>query len=438
MKKINSLPILLKNPKILLIGGGKVALQKAQVLTDNEIDFYVISETICDELKNLGVQYKIKSFEKNDADNYNIIIDATGNKNVNTMLKEIKKERFLFLNTVDIPDECDFYFSSLLRYKNLKIAVSSDGASPTVTQVVRDKIGSYLPNTIGDLVEQKLIEREQGIIDVERTKTEAHELFGKVYLIGCGIGDPDLLTIKAYKAIHNVDVVFYDNLITEEILELIPKRVEKIYVGKSKGNHSSSQEAINKLLLDYAKLGYRVARLKNGDPYIFGRGAEEAEFLIKNNIDIEVIAGISSAIAAPLSAGIPPTARGYSTGVTIVTAHKEGCEFNKNWIELLKIPNHTVIVLMGVTQSEKITMEAQKLGVDLTTPVAIISNASRKNQKTIITTLGNLKNDSKKAEKPAILVFGDVVNLNKLLSKTLNNHQIEEISNQFMIENEIF
>lgn len=436
MKKINSLPILLKNPKILLIGGGKVALQKAKVLADNEIEFQVISETICDELKNLGVHYNIKSFERNNADNFNIVIDATGNKNVNVMMKEIKKERFIFLNTVDIPDECDFYFSSLLKYKNLKIAVSSDGASPTITQIVRDKIGNYLPNTIGDLTEQKLIEREQGIIDIERTKNETHKLFGKVYLVGCGIGDPELITIKAYNAIQSVDVVLYDNLITEKILELIPDRVEKIYVGKSKGNHSSSQDAINKLLLDYANLGYRVARLKNGDPYIFGRGAEEAEFLIKNNVDVEVIAGISSAIAAPLSAGIPPTARGYSTGVTIVTAHKEGCGFNRNWVELLKIPNHTVIVLMGVTQVKNIIMEAINLGIDLSLPAAIISNASRENQKTIITTLGKLEKDSKNAEKPAILVFGDVVNLNKLLNKTVHNYQIQGKINPCLIKDE--
>jgi len=163
-----------------------------------------------------------------DAADFNIIIDATGSKEVNQLLKEIKRERFILLNAVDVPDECDFYFSSLLKYKNLKVAVSSDGASPTITQVVRDKLKEYLPKTLGDLVEQKSSEREIGIIDIERTKDEAHKLFGKVYLVGCGIGDPDLFTIKAYKTIQTVDVVFYDNLITEEILRLVPPEVEKI------------------------------------------------------------------------------------------------------------------------------------------------------------------------------------------------------------------
>lgn len=426
MEAIKSLPALFRNPKILLIGGGMVAYQKAKVLVENEIDFLIIAQTLCDKLKRLNINYRIKSFERTDAEQFNIIVDATGNKEVNILIKEIKKERFFLLNTVDVPEECDFYFSSLLKYKNLKIAVSSDGASPTITQVVRDKIKEYLPKTLGELVEQKYLERELGIVDVEHTKDETNKLFGKVYLIGCGIGDPELLTIKAYKTIQTVEVVFYDNLITEEILRIVPNNVEKIFVGKKKGNHSASQESINKLLLDYAQQGFRIARLKNGDPYIFGRGAEEAQFLIQNNIDVEVIPGISSAIAAPLSAGIPPTARGYSSGITIVTAHNDGCAFNDSWVELLKIPNHTIIVLMGLTQIENIVYDALLKCVDRDLPAAIISNASRENQKTIITTLGNLNEASKQAERPAVLVFGKVVNLSKALISTVNKNLLQE------------
>lgn len=416
MEAIKSLPVLFRNPRILLIGGGKIAFHKAKVLTENKIDFFVVSRTLCDGFIALNTKHRIKSFEKLDAENFNVIIDATGNNEVNLLLKEIKKERFFLLNTVDKPGECDFYFSSLLLYKNLKVAVSSDGASPTVTRIVRDKIKEYLPDSLGNLIERKFLERELGIIDIGRTKEETQKNFGKVYLIGCGIGDPELLTIKAYKTIQMAHIIFYDNLITEEILSLVPPTVEKIYVGKEKGNHSVSQDAINKLLLDYAQHGYIVARLKNGDPYIFGRGAEEAEFLIRNNIRVEVIAGISSAIAAPLSAGIPPTARGYSSGITIVTAHTDGCTFNSGWIELLKIPNHTVIVLMGLTQTEKIVEAALQKGIDKSLPTAIISNASRKNQRTIIATLENLASASQQADKPAVLVFGNVVNLSEILS----------------------
>ena len=335
--KINSLPVLLRNPKILLIGGGKVALQKAKVLKENEISFHIVTTEICEELKSLKTSYTIKDFSRTDADNFNIIIDATGNQDVNGQLLQLKQKKYFLLNTVDVPEQCDFYFSSLLQYNNLKIAVSSDGASPTLTQVVRDRIKDFLPHQLSDLAGRKVEERKIGLINPEQTRDEATKLFGKVFLVGCGTGDPELLTIKAFKIICSVDVVLYDNLITEEILSLVPEKTQKIFVGKSKGNHSSSQKEINHMLLDYARLGYRVARLKNGDPFIFGRGAEEVEFLLNNNVNVEVVAGISSSLAAPLSAGIPPTSRGYSSGVSIVTAHLDGCVFNYKWIEFLKV-----------------------------------------------------------------------------------------------------
>lgn len=416
MYKINSLPVLLRNPKILLIGGGKVALQKIKVLIENNIEFFIISEKICDELKEFQFNYSIKKFEKKDAENFNIIIDATGNKEVRNIIKEIKNERFILVNTVDVPEECDFYFSSLLIYKNLKIAVSSDGASPTITQIVRDKIKEYLPPKLGELAEKKLVERNNGIINVEETKKETLKLFGKVYLIGCGIGEADLLTLRAYNLLqNNLDVVLYDNLISDDILTIIPNHVEKIYVGKCKGKHSVSQEEINKLLLDYALKGLRVGRLKNGDPFMFGRGAEEAIFLIKNNIEVEVIPGISSVTAAPLCAGIPPTAREVSSSVSIVTAHLKGNVFDSSWIDLLKRKNHTTIILMGLTQAENIYKYALESNVNENLPVAIISNAGRINQKVIIGELKNLIELSNNAESPAVLVFGEVVNYTKIL-----------------------
>jgi uroporphyrin-III C-methyltransferase/precorrin-2 dehydrogenase/sirohydrochlorin ferrochelatase len=416
MYRINSLPVLLSNPKILLIGGGKVALQKIKVLLENDIEFFVVAEKICSELKDYRFDSSIKRFEKKDVENYNIIIDATGNKEVNSIIKEIRKERFILLNTVDLPEECDFYFSSLLIYKNLKIAVSSNGASPTITQVVRNKIKEYLPSGLEDLAEQKLIERGNWIIDPAETKNETLKLFGKVYLIGCGIGGVDMLTVKAFNLLQNkLDVVLYDHLITEDVLDIIPEHVEKIYTGKCKGKHSKTQEEINNLLLEYALKGFRIGRLKNGDPFLFGRGVEEAVFLLNNNIEVEIIPGISSATAAPLSAGIPPTARDISSSVSVVTAHLKGNVFDSTWIDLLKRKNHTTIVLMGLTQTENISKYAIEYGIDEDLSVAIISNAGRINQKVVTGTLKNLVKLSKDVELPAVVVFGDVVNYSNLL-----------------------
>jgi len=430
MYKINSLPVLLKNPAVLLIGGGKVALQKIKVLLQNNIEFFVVAEKICDGLKNYRFNYRIKKFEKKDAESYNIIINAAGSKEVNNLIEEIKRERFVLLNTVDEPEECDFYFSSLLIYKNLKVAVSSDGASPTITQTVRNKIRDYLPARLGDLSEKKLIERTGGIINTEETRKETLKLFGKVYLIGCGIGGVDMLTVRAYNLLqNNLDVVLYDHLITEDILDIIPERVEKIYAGKYKGKHIVPQEGINNLLLDYASKGLRVGRLKNGDPFLFGRGSEEAVFLINNNIEVEIIPGVSSINAAPLSAGIPPTARDISSSVSVVTAHLKGCVFDSSWIDLLKRRNHTTIVLMGLTQAENIVKYAAEYGIDEDLPAAIISNAGRINQKVLTGTLKNLVDLSKDIDSPAVLVFGYVVNYSNILPHFRSHKIYEELKN---------
>ncbi|RUM50087.1 MAG: uroporphyrinogen-III C-methyltransferase [Hydrogenothermus sp.] len=243
---------------------------------------------------------------------------------------------------------------------------------------------------------------------------------GKVYIVGCGPGDPELLTLKAFRIIQNLDVALIDHLISEEIIQLIPKKTKIIYVGKQKGKITLKQEEINKLMYELAKQELLVGRLKSGDPYIFGRGAEEAIYLLERGIDVEVISGVSSALAAPLYAGIAPTCRGYATNLSIVSAHLRGNKFNKDWIPLLKIPNHTTIVLMGLSRAKEIKEEALKHDIPTNMPVAIISNATRENQKTFITTLEELPEIAKKAEKPAILVFGNVVKLNKYLLKKKN------------------
>ena len=255
----------------------------------------------------------------------------------------------------------------------------------------------------------------------------------KVYLIGCGTGDPELLTIKAYKAIKSLDVALIDHLISDEIVKLIPEKTKIIYVGKQKGKLSIKQEDINKLMLEFASKGLVVGRLKSGDPYIFGRGAEEASFLMSQGIEVEVIPGISSATGGLLVAGLTPTARGYATNFSVVSAHLAGNRFNKDWIPLLKMENHTTVVLMGLSRAKQIKEEALKIGVSEDLPVAIISNASRKNQKVITTNLKDLDEKAKLAEKPAILVFGNVVNLYGLLP--INKPKKEEVKDGKVIKN---
>lgn len=246
---------------------------------------------------------------------------------------------------------------------------------------------------------------------------------GEVYLVGCGLGDVEQLTIKAYRIICEAQIVLFDNLISKEILDLIPPETRKIYVGKPKDHHSITQERINDLIVDYAGQGFSVARLKSGDPYIFGRGSEEALFLLEKGFKVDVIAGISSCVSGSACAGIPPTARGYAASFSVVTAHLKEGKFNTEWLALLKLKNHTTIVLMGLTLASTIRKAALKAGVSRNLPVAIVSNASRPNQKSVVSTLAELTKAAKTLEGPAVIVFGDVVNLHGKLPQ----YQLQEI-----------
>ena len=414
-----TIPILLKEQKVLLIGAGKVALQKARVLADNNIDFKIIANEIQKNIYDLCKNIKKKKFTTKDIKDYHIVIDATGDSKVTKKLLRYKKENTLLLNVVDAPKYCDFYFMALTKNRPLQIAVSSNGASPTAAKYFRDECEKIVPKDISKYLATKQKERNIGIIDIKTTKKELEKKNTQVYLVGCGLGDVELLTIKAYKIIKKVDVVLYDNLISSEIMEIVPKSIKKVYVGKKKGYHSKSQEEINALILKYVKKGLKVARLKSGDPFVFGRGAEELESLIKQNIPTEIISGISSSISGCSTAGIPITARGYASGFTVVSAHLKGNSVNLDWVDLLKKENHTVVVLMGLSRAQEIVKESKRLDINQDKLCAIVSNASRKNQKVLITKLNKLEDASKKMESPAILIFGDVVKYNELFKKAI-------------------
>ncbi len=418
---MSTLPVLLKDPRILLIGGGAVAYRKATVLNDNQVRFKLLSKNLTPEFDALepAVDTINKTLTESDLKPFNIIVDATGHPAVAEMLIAEKQRRFVLINIVDLPEQCDFYFSTLLNYGRLKIAISTDGASPTVGQVVRNKIKAMIPDDFAELVEEKAAERSRGEIDAVATREQALTRLAQVYLIGCGPGDVNLLTLQAYACIQKMDVVLYDHLIPQQILDIVPDTAQQVYVGKQKEVHSRGQDEINRTILDHARRGLLVARLKSGDPYIFGRGAEEVEFLVQNGVRVQVLSGLSSALSAPASAGIPLTARGYATNVSIVSAHLSGNRINTDWIPMLQIPNHTTVVLMGLSFAREITALALVSGVSSEMPVAIVSNASRATQRTIITTLADLPEESLYAERPAVLVFGDVVNLHQVLPQSL-------------------
>ncbi|MCI4399488.1 MAG: uroporphyrinogen-III C-methyltransferase [Campylobacteraceae bacterium] len=237
----------------------------------------------------------------------------------------------------------------------------------------------------------------------------------KAFLIGCGPGDAELLTLKAVNTFKQLEVALIDNLVSKDIVALLPKYTLKVYTGKSKGAHSFSQEAINEMLHSYAKNGYTVGRLKAGDPFVFARGSEEAQYLARCGIEVEIVPGLSSALTAPLCAGIAVTARDYASSFSVVTAHLKDNKFNTEWIELLKIKNHTIVILMGLSRAEEISRKTISSGISEDIPTAIIEKASTPQQNTIITTLGKLPVEAKNASSPAVIVIGEAVRLSNTL-----------------------
>jgi uroporphyrinogen III methyltransferase/synthase len=235
---------------------------------------------------------------------------------------------------------------------------------------------------------------------------------GKVFLVGAGPGDPELITVKGLKLIQQADAIVYDFLIDKSLLSFARKDAELICVGKSPSHHTIRQEEINRLLAEKAEEHSIVVRLKNGDPFIFGRGAEEAASLAEQKIPFEVVSGVSSAIAVPASAGVPLTHRDYASSVAIITGHR------RDDGEVKIVNADTLIFLMPVTNLERIAEKLLKEGKSPETPCILIEKGTLPGQKAIQGNLTNIVENSKakNVEAPAVFVVGEVVNLRKLLT----------------------
>ena len=242
---------------------------------------------------------------------------------------------------------------------------------------------------------------------------------GKVYLVGSGPGDPELITVKAHRLLSNADVLLYDRLVTEGILNIVPEKCEKVYVGKHPGEASSTQERINKLLVEKAQHGGTIVRLKGGDPFLFGRGGEEGQVLNAAGIDFEVVPGITSAISVPAYAGIPVTQRHMASSVAFITGHEASSkkEGTVDWESLAKNVD-TLVVLMGITNMQVIMDKLMKGGKDPATPVAVIEKGTTPHQKTVVGTIKDIHVKAYNAgiKPPAITIIGEVVTLREELN----------------------
>lgn len=243
---------------------------------------------------------------------------------------------------------------------------------------------------------------------------------GRVSIVGAGPGDPELLTVKALRLVQEADVVIYDKLVGSAVLGLIGPRAERIYVGKSRGRHVLSQSSINDLMATRARAGRHVIRLKGGDPFLFGRGGEEVEYLRALGISVEVVPGISSANGCAAAAGIPLTHRDDAQAVTFVTGHAKDGEPDLDWAALVAL-RQTLVVFMGVATAGRIAGRLIEHGLDPSTPAAVIENGTRPDQKVVIAVAGSLATaiGDHGITGPALLIIGDVVRHADVLAETV-------------------
>ncbi|MCW3995183.1 MAG: uroporphyrinogen-III C-methyltransferase [Candidatus Bathyarchaeota archaeon] len=243
--------------------------------------------------------------------------------------------------------------------------------------------------------------------------------YGKVFLVGAGPGDPQLLTIKAVKVLKEADVVIYDRLgVGEDVLCLAPERAERIFVGKRTGLHEVPQDKITELIVEKAKQGGKVVRLKGGDPFIFGRGGEEAEALAEQGIEFEVVPGVSSAVVAPAYAGIPLTHRDFAASVAIITGHRAGdAEKPVDWVKIANAVD-TMVILMGVESLEGIVGKLLAGGISPDKPVAMVESGTYPQQRTLIATLGTIVKQAQENQikPPSVIVIGEVATLGRKLA----------------------
>lgn len=454
------LPIFLnvKDQPCLVVGAGQVAARKIFMLIRANAKVTVISPELSSEVEKLVEQNKISylkaAFSDGDITNYKVVIAATNNREVNQQVYEQASAKNIPVNVVDTPEMCSFITPSVIDRDPVQIAISTGGSSPVLARLLRSKLETFIPaayGRLGQLVEsyrdrvKEIFSHNSNHIrgfweqildgsiadmlvsgkdsDAKNALEEAvnnakvPEDIGEVYLVGAGPGDPDLLTFRALRLMQRADVVVYDRLVSAEILEMVRRDAEFVYVGKARDKHAVRQENINELLVRFAREGKKVLRLKGGDPFIFGRGGEEIETLMAEGVSFQVVPGITAAAGCAAYAGIPLTHRDYVQSCTFVTGHLKDGTVNLNWPALAH-KGQTIVFYMGLHGVKEICKQLVAHGLDRTTPAALVEKGTTPQQQVHIGNLETLPQIVETTEilPPTLIIVGDVVELHKKLA----------------------
>lgn len=440
----------------LLVGGGGVARRKAETLLRAGARLRLVAPQIDPALALLvqqqGGELLQRAFLPQDIEGARLVVAATDDETVNQQVCAEARLRDVPVNVVDQPLLCDFIFPSIVDRDPLIVAVSSGGRAPLLARLLRARLETTIPVAYGRLaawmgrlrprVKAKIAgidarrrfweeileggigetflagreaEAERRLTERLETEVPAHQ--GEVYLVGAGPGDPELLTFRALRLMQKADVVLYDRLVTPPILDLVRKEAERIHVGKERDRHTMPQQCINQLLIDLARSGKRVLRLKGGDPFIFGRGGEEIEHLTEAGIPFQVVPGITAASGCASYAGIPLTHRDFAQSVRFVTGHLKDGSPNLNWPELAHA-DQTLVFYMGLLGLPYICRQLVAHGLEGETPIALIQQGTTPNQQVWIATLASLPEllERIRPQPPTLAIVGRVVSLHQRLA----------------------
>ena len=435
----------------LVVGGGKVAARKTALLLRAGGRVTVLSPVLVsafDEyLAEDKVAHRAASFSAEHVTGYALVIAATDNDAVNREVAAAAKAHRVPVNVVDQPTLCSFILPSIIDRAPVIVAVSSGGASPVLARLLRARLESLIPAGYGRLAALAASFRSQVKARMEPAERrrfwervlqgpiaelvfsgrdeDAHRELqraiddtritlhgGEVYLVGGGPGDPDLLTFRALRLMQQADVVVYDRLVSQPVLDLVRREAERIYAGKERALHSVPQEDINHLLVRLAREGKRVVRLKGGDPFIFGRGGEEIATLMDEGIPFQVVPGITAASGCATYAGIPLTHRDHSQAVVFVTGHMQDGSMDLNWPALAQ-PRQTVVFYMGLHGVDILCRDLIAHGLPAATPAALIQQGTTPQQRVLagdLATLPALVRTSD-VKAPTLIIIGEVVRL---------------------------
>jgi len=446
----------LKNRRCLLVGGGDVATRKGRMLSKAGAILRVVAPEISAELRELVTQHNgellLREYHSGDMDACVLAVAATDIESLNEQISRDAKQINIPVNVVDTPALCTYITPAVIDRSPLMIAISSGGEAPVLARLIRTKLETLIPMSYGKLAQlasrwrervkarfddgdsrrkfwEKILQGPAAELamnsqDDAADKILANELAsedtsltqGEVYLVGGGPGDPELLTLKALRLMQQADVVLYDRLVSDGVMDLVRRDAERIYVGKRRSEHAMQQENINQLLVDLAREGKRVLRLKGGDPFIFGRGGEEIELLAQNHIPFQVVPGITAASGCAAYAGIPLTHRDYAQSVRFVTGHLKDDSINVQWPELAN-PTQTIVFYMGLVGLKDICESLIAHGRAADTPVALVERGTTRQQRVLIGNLANIAGlvASQQVHAPTLFIVGDVVKLHDSL-----------------------